>query len=222
MSEVEQANQKLREEFNDWAARGKGASMARHHRAITERMLERMGVATGDRVLDLGCGSGWATRLVAGRVGPRGLAVGIDVSDAMIREAMENPELLRNTRYLCSPADHIPWSNDFFTHIFSVESFYYYPDSRAVLDELKRILEPGGRLFLLMCLYTGNPNAQKWKEQLAVPVHLRSAAEWRDLLTEAGWAEASFEEFRPDPADPDPDEHAFACLVCARKRSLSA
>jgi len=207
---------RLREEFNQWAARGKGASMARHHRAIAEPMFARMGLTAGDRVLDLGCGSGWATRLAAAQVGPRGLAVGVDVADAMIREAMEHPQPLRNVRYLSAPAENIPWSNDFFTHIFSIESFYYYPDSGAVINELRRVLAPGGRLFLLMCLYTGNPNAAKWVEKLAVPVHLRSPAEWRALLEQAGWSEVAGEEFTP-PAGTE-DEHAWALLVSARKR----
>lgn len=206
---------RLREEFNQWAARGKGESMARHHRAIAEKLFARMGLAAGDRVLDLGCGSGWATRLAAAPVGPRGLAVGVDVSDAMIREAMEHPQPLRNVRYLSAPAENIPWSNDFFSHIFSIESFYYYPDSRAVLDELRRVLAPGGRLFLLMCLYTGNPNAAKWVEKLTVPVHLRSPAEWRVLLEQAGWSEVASAEFTP-PAGTE-DEHAWALLVTARK-----
>ncbi|MGH9467018.1 MAG: class I SAM-dependent methyltransferase [Terriglobales bacterium] len=209
--------QKLRAEFNTWAAQGKGAAMERHHRAITERMFERMHLAAGDRVLDLGCGSGWATRMAAARVGPRGVAVGADVSDAMIQQAREQPQPPPNVRFVAAPADHIPWDANFFTHIFSVESFYYYPDSRVVLDELARVLAPGGRLFLLMCLYTGNPHAQKWKEQLAVPVHLRSAAEWQAEMEGAGWREAGVEEFRPDPADPAPNEHAWALLASARK-----
>ncbi|MGH9486463.1 MAG: class I SAM-dependent methyltransferase [Terriglobales bacterium] len=210
-------NEQLRQEFNTWAAAGKGATMERHHRAITERMFARIGFQPGERVLDLGCGSGWATRLAAERVGAPGLAVGVDVSDAMIAQAAAVEAPLRNTRFVASPAEHIPWSNDFFQVIYSVESFYYYPGPRAVLDELKRVLAPGGRLFLLMCLYTGNPNAAQWIKQLAVPVQYKSAAEWQALLSGAGWSEARIEEFRPDPADPAPNEHAWALLAMARK-----
>lgn len=225
MSELSAPNQKLRDEFNEWAARGRGASMERHHLPIAERALERMahppgggpGIAAGDRILDLGCGSGWTCRLLAPRVGPRGLVVGLDVSDAMIREAQEHPEAPRNARYVCAPAEHIPWSNDFFTHVLSVESFYYYADQRAVLDELRRVVAPGGRLYILICLFRGNPNAQSWVDKLAVPVHLRTAEEYVALLAQAGWHEAAAETFAPDPADPAPDEHAHALLLTARK-----
>lgn len=217
MAELSPANEKLRSEFNGWAARGKGASMERHHRAITERALARLGVGTGSRVLDLGCGSGWATRLVAPMVGPRGIVVGLDLSDAMIREAQEHADAPRNARFVCAPAEQIPWSNDFFTHVLSVENFYYYGDQRAVLDEVRRVSAPGAKLALLMCLYSGSPNAERWASQLAVPVQVRSPEEYEALLAEAGWDEARAELFTPDPSEPTPDEHAFACLVSATK-----
>ncbi|MGH9394257.1 MAG: class I SAM-dependent methyltransferase [Terriglobales bacterium] len=217
MPELTPANQKLRAEFNDWAARGKGAAMARHHRAITERAMAGMDIKAGDRVLDLGCGSGWATRLLATRVGPRGLVVGLDISDAMIREAQQHAEAPRNARYLCAPAEQIPWPNDFFTHVLSVENFYYYADQRAVLDELRRVSAPGARLALLMCLYAGSPNAERWISQLPVPVHVRTPKEYEALLADAGWDRARAEVFTPDPADPAPDEHAWACLVTAER-----
>lgn len=208
---------RLRSEFNDWAARGKGESMARQHRVIAERMFERIGFEAGDRVLDLGCGSGWATRLAGERVGAQGLAVGVDVSDVMVARAATAESPLHNTRFVAAPAEHIPWTNDFFRAVFSVESFYYYPDPGAVLDELHRVVAPGGGLYLLMCLYTGNPNAEQWKRQLAVPVRLQSPDQWRALVARHGWSGVATEEFHPDAGDPVPDEHAWALLVSARK-----
>jgi ubiquinone/menaquinone biosynthesis C-methylase UbiE len=211
----DQAGDRLKAEFNQWALAGKGESMARHHRAIAERTLERMKIATGDRVLDLGCGSGWACRMLAPAVGPRGLVVGVDISDEMIREAQQNPENPPNTRFLCSPAEHIPWAPDFFTHVLSVESFYYYEDQRVVLDELKRLLIPDGKIFLLICLFTESPGSREWVERLQVPVHVRSAKEYKQLLTDAGWRSVAVERFTPAPGDDDP--HAHALLITARK-----
>ncbi len=212
-----EGQEKLRQEFNAWQARGRGEAMARHHLPLTERALERMQVQTGDRVLDLGCGAGWATRLLAARVGPRGIAVGVDISDAMIREAQQHPEAPRNARFLCAPAEDIPWDTGFFTHVLSVESFYYYADQSAVLKELRRLLAPGGRIFLLMCLFRGNPNAQSWVDKLTVPVHVRSAEEYRELLAEAGWRDIAVEVFTPPTDEPSPDEHAWACLAMATR-----
>src|SRR5437016_13477320 len=84
-------DEKLQHEFNRWAAEGEGEKMEDHHLDITEKTMRLMDLRPGERVLDLGCGSGWATRLlarkvVAGRSGS-GQVVGIDISDEMVRQA---------------------------------------------------------------------------------------------------------------------------------------
>ncbi len=84
-------DEKLQREFNRWAQEGEGEKMEHHHLNITEKTIRLMDLRTGERVLDLGCGSGWATRLLARLVsdGPEGFGqvVGLDVSDEMIRQA---------------------------------------------------------------------------------------------------------------------------------------
>jgi len=58
-------DEQLRTEFNEWARAGKGESMERGHRPVGEQAIARMRVEPNSRVLDVGCGSGWATRLMA-------------------------------------------------------------------------------------------------------------------------------------------------------------
>ena len=83
-------DENLQQEFNRWAEAGEGEKMRNHHLDITEKTLRRMDLRPGERVLDLGCGSGWATRLIARMVadGPEGFGqvVGVDISDEMIAE----------------------------------------------------------------------------------------------------------------------------------------
>src|ERR1700674_4553738 len=78
---------RLQREFNRWADEGEGAKMERHHLDITEKTMRRMDLRPGERILDLGCGSGWPTRLLARIVGegPQsfGQVVGVDISDEM-------------------------------------------------------------------------------------------------------------------------------------------
>ncbi len=57
------ADERLRQEFNEWAEQGKGEEMEHHHISITEQTLAMMKLKPGDKVLDLGCGAGWASRL---------------------------------------------------------------------------------------------------------------------------------------------------------------
>src|SRR3954467_4144275 len=85
-------DEKLRQEFNKWASDGRGEEMESHHISIAEQTIAKMNLQPGDRVLDLGCGAGWATRILAkggeGKRGDReGHAVGIDVADEMIARA---------------------------------------------------------------------------------------------------------------------------------------
>ena len=135
--------------------------MENHHLDITEKTLRLMNLRPGERVLDLGCGSGWATRLLARLVGdgPEGFGqvVGLDVSDEMVRQARESSKDFENILYVWGSAQQIPWEENFFDKVLSVESFYYYADQDRALMELFRVMAPKGRLFILINLYKDNP-----------------------------------------------------------------
>src|ERR1700723_3970429 len=93
----------LQQEFNRWAAAGEGPKMENHHLDITAKTIRRMNLRPGERVLDLGCGSGGATRLLArlGGEGPDGFGqvLGLDVSDEMIRAARTASKDFDNVLY---------------------------------------------------------------------------------------------------------------------------
>lgn len=204
--------EKLQTEFNRWAEEGRGEEMERHHIPITEPVFRMMDLRPGERVLDLGCGAGWATRMLARMVadgkssgGTDGLVVGLDISDEMIRRAQENSREFQNIRYLVGAADKIPWEANFFDKVLSVESFYYYPDQDRALDELYRVMAPYGKLFILINLFTDNIYSLRWVQELKVPVHARSANEYLQLLKAHGFERAAAHRI-PDPS-PTPEEY---------------
>jgi ubiquinone/menaquinone biosynthesis C-methylase UbiE len=175
----------LQQEFNRWAEQGEGPKMENHHLDVTEKTLRRMDLRAGERVLDLGCGSGWATRLLARLVeGPHdfGQVVGLDISDEMVRLARAASRDFENVMFVQGSAAQIPWEENFFDKVLSVESFYYYPDQDRALAELFRVMAPHGRLFILINLYKDNPYSLQWVPKLKVPVHVRSAEEYVELL----------------------------------------
>src|SRR5208283_2940934 len=182
---------RLQHEFNRWADDGEGAKMERHHLDITEKTMRRMDPRPGERILDLGCGSGWATRLLARMVGegPEGFGqvVGVDVSDEMIRQARAASKDFENILYVWGSAQQIPWEENFFDKMLSVESFYYYPDQERALVELFRVMAPRGRMFILINLYKDNPYSLQWVDKLNVPVQVRSEAEYIELLKKHGF-----------------------------------
>jgi len=192
----------LQDEFNRWADAGRGEEMEDHHRVITEPVLPLMELQPGQGVLDLGCGAGWATRLLAQRVAP-GRAVGVDVSDEMIRRARLASAGLANVEFLVGPASKIPVADGTCDRVLSVESFYYYPDQEGALEEIRRVMARGGRLFILINLYRDNPYSLEWVNELNVPVHVRSEADYVSLLEAHGFAHV--EARRVPDTSPTPD-----------------
>jgi ubiquinone/menaquinone biosynthesis C-methylase UbiE len=182
------ANESLRAEFNQWAQDGRGEEMESRHISIAGQTLARMALKPGDRVLDLGCGTGWATRLLALAVaGGQGVAVGQDISEEMIAHARAASRHVENILFVVAPAEEIPWRDDYFERVLSIESFYCFPDQEAVLRELYRVLIPGGALFLVINLYKENPYSLRRVKQFKVPVHARSEAEYEQMLRAQGF-----------------------------------
>jgi len=183
-----QADQKLQQEFNQWAAAGRGDEMEDHHSDITEQTLALMDLKPADRILDLGCGTGWASRRMA-RIATQGEVVGLDVADEMLRRGEQTSAGMANVRYVWGSAEKIPAKDNYFTKVLSVESFYYYADQGKALDELRRVMAPGGSLFILINLYTDNPYSLRWVSELKVPVQAKSEAEYVGMLQQHGFTD---------------------------------
>jgi len=200
----------LRVEFNRWAEAGRGEEMEKHHLYITEQAIRHMELREGERVLDLGCGTGWATRLLARLVGegPEGFGqvVGLDISDEMIRQARKQSADFENIMFVCGAAGRIPWEENFFEKVLSVESFYYYPDQDRTLAELFRVMAPNGRMFLLINLYRDNHYSLRWVEELKVAVQVRSEAEYVQLLRAHAFEDV--EAFRIPDETATPEEYS--------------
>src|SRR6201987_6131733 len=195
-------DEKLQQEFNRWAEAGEGEKMEGHHLDITGKTIRLMNLRPGERVLDLGCGSGWATRLIARLVtdGPEGFGqvVGVDVSDEMIRQARAASKDLENILYIWGSAQQIPWEENYFDKVLSVESFYYYPDQERALTELFRVMAPRGRMFILINLYKDNPYSLQWVDKLKVPVHVRTTAEYIELFKKHAFENVEYAQIPDD------------------------
>jgi ubiquinone/menaquinone biosynthesis C-methylase UbiE len=176
----------LQQEFNQWASAGRGDEMEDHHSDITEQTLALMELQPNDRVLDLGCGTGWAARRMA-KVVTAGEVVGLDVADEMLHRAKRASAGITNVRYLWGSAEGIPVLDNHFTKVLSVESFYYYANQGKALDQLHRVLAPGGQVFILINLYKDNPYSLRWVGELKVPVQALSEAEYIELLGRHGF-----------------------------------
>ena len=187
----------LRDEFNRWAESGRGEAMQDDHLPIVLPTLDLMQLVPDDNVLDVGCGAGWLSRMLAERV-PEGRVVGMDISDEMIHRARRAGVEFDNLMFILGGVDQIPWDANFFTKAISVESAYYWPDPARGLREIFRVLREGGSAWLLINYYRDNLHCHQWGEKFAVPTHLFSADEWAALFRDAGFTGVAHTRI-PDP-----------------------
>ena len=184
-------NQNLvREEFNRWADLGRGLGMEKSHWQITLSTIQLMEIGAAKNIFDLGCGTGWATRILAAKA-PSGIAVGADLSDLMIRQAKGDVRNPPNVNFIVTEAELLPCRANYFDVLLSVESIYYYLDIEAAFSESIRILRPGASGYFLINFYQENSYSHCWAEHLSLPVHLLSGKEYCDLLLKVGFASAS-------------------------------
>jgi trans-aconitate methyltransferase len=101
----------------------------------------------GETVLDLGSGGGIDVLLSAKRVGPTGMAFGLDMTDAMLALAEDNKRKsgLANVHFLKGEIEHIPLPDNSVDVIISNCVINLSADKDRVLREAFRVLKPGGR-----------------------------------------------------------------------------
>lgn len=102
----------------------------------------------GERVLDIGSGSGFDSILAAGMVGSSGHVTGIDMTPEMRTKAAANASLvgLSNVEFVDGLAEQIPLGDESVDVVISNGVINLCPDKLAVYREIHRVLAPGGRL----------------------------------------------------------------------------
>ena len=199
------AELRVRNEFNQWAEDGRGQEMEDHHLPITEPVLPLMGLKPTDRILDLGCGSGWLSRRIA-RIVPGGQVVGVDIAVEMLSCARAAGREYANLNFMEGAADRIPCDSGSFNKIISVESAYYWPDPAACVREMFRVLDAGGSAWILINYYVENPHSHQWGQIINVPTHLLSTEQWMEFYRNAGFVDVLHRQI-PDPT-PVPDHYS--------------
>jgi SAM-dependent methyltransferase len=148
------ANYLLRDQYRtdaNLAARGN-----LHQRFSTNRgpggwfgwLFDRLlaGIPAQADVLELGCGPGWLWQAYTARV-PAGWRVTLtDFSPGMVEAARANVTL-PSVRFELVDAQHIPYANASFDAVVANHMLYHVPDRPRALQEIHRVLRPGGRLF---------------------------------------------------------------------------
>lgn len=168
------------------------------------KLVDTVGPAAGARVLDVACGTGVVARHAATRVGPDGEVVGVDISPAMLAVAREvAPATGPPIRWKEANADDLPFADASFDAVLCQAGVQFFPDRRAALAELFRVVRPGGTLGLgLPRSVAHQPGYRLLAETitrhvgveasdiLRSPYTLGDPDEIRALVAEAGFGEA--------------------------------
>ena len=138
--------------FETWAKGLSAYSMELGHRLPHRWWLQKLSSPQNGKVLDMGCGTGWASRMVA-RVAPDGEVVGIDFVEGMIEKAKQftlkdKSHKYGNLSFMVADVEDIPYPDDYFHSVMCLESFSWFPNPEAALREMKRVLRPAGKLYV--------------------------------------------------------------------------
>ena len=123
---------------------------AGRRRRVFTRLVALSGARPGDRVLDVGCGPGYLTRLAADAVRPGGAAVGIDPSPSVIRYAQQAAVGRADCSFDLGVAEALDARDGTFDVVLSSLMVHHLPeDLRAqAFSEMFRVLRPGGSLLV--------------------------------------------------------------------------
>ena len=222
---------------------------ARYHRisdpqlAWGRMVAARLRPAPGERILDVGCGTGRLTAEIAAP--PARVVVGLDQSAAMLREARSRTETCRVAAGIESPAPHTPERSSpiyvrgdgtalpfgpVFDAVFSTATFHWVLEHDRLFASIHGALTPGGRL-VAQCGGAGNLDRlyARSRALMADPRYTRFYSAWEDPWlfagvdeTRARLAAAGFVEVdvslasAPTPFDSPESFAEFIGAVCLR------
>jgi len=172
--------------FDQWAREGKDAGMEEGHSDVVGQVMETMNIRPGDQILDLGCGNGWATRILAQKA-PGAQAIGIDAAQEMITRAEELHSLTIRARYERSAFEELDFPDGKFQHVFSMEALYYSSDPAKVIAEIHRLLSEGGTADIVIDCYEERTATHNWGPALGLTLQVLSESAWAQLFTDAGF-----------------------------------
>jgi len=113
------------------------------------RLIDKAQIKSGQRVLDLACGTGFVSRLAAEKVGSRGQVSAVDLNEGMLAAARKYEYNQKGARIEWIAADviELPFPDACFDLVLCQQGMQFFPDTQAAIKEIYRVLTPDGRLY---------------------------------------------------------------------------
>lgn len=151
--------------------------------------VAELGLRTGDRVLDAGCGTGRALPPLRAAVGPSGVVLGADLTPAMLREAVRAGRD-RDGQLLLTDVAALPLRSRSLDAVFGAGLISHLGSPAEDLRELARVVRPGGVLALFHPIGRAALAARHGRP--LTPQDLRAEPNLRPLLAGSGWRLTSY------------------------------
>ena len=153
---------------------------AQHSRAQeswARELLTLVDLRPTDTVLDIGCGDGRTTALIAQAI-PEGSVVGVDLSPDMVTHATTQhcPTPTNNLRFQQADAAKLTFTSEF-SVVFSNATLHWIPDQRAAVQGIARALRPGGKV---IAQFGGQGNVA---DAIASFEQVANSPRWRNITT---------------------------------------
>ena len=119
-------------------------------RSSYQALVVAAGIRSGQRVLDVGCGTGYFARAITRAVGSTGLVIGVDPSEAMVEYARRKVACISNCEFHLGAAEALPFPVDHFDVVVSSLVMHHLTEDvrPCALEEMRRVLRPEGRILV--------------------------------------------------------------------------
>ena len=149
-----------------------------------QQPTEWLNIPAGGIALDVGCGPGTVTASLARAAAPDGLALGLDISEAMLARAVR-AEAGPQVGFLRADAQRLPLRDETVDAVVSIAVLQLVPDPAAALAEMGRVLRAGGRLAVMVP--SAGRAARFWRMLPNIGTHLFDEDEIGDILEDHGF-----------------------------------
>lgn len=112
------------------------------------RLVDKLEIAKGEDILDIGCGTGILFDMIRRKVGPEGSVTGVDFSFEMAQKAHRNFPF-PNVNVVDADAVALPFKDSSFDTIVAFSAFPHFSNQRRALEEAHRVLKDNGRYYII-------------------------------------------------------------------------
>ena len=164
------------------------------HAPLTNWGLKLVNVQDGWTMLDVGCGGGFTIRRLLKR-SKDAQVYGIDISEESVTKARQvNAEVLDKQVYVTQgSAELLPYNDEMFDLVTAVETVYFWPNLPDCLQEVRRVLKPGGKFAIMVEVVDSD---SKWTS-IVDGMTAYTPEQLKTLLDDAGFIQTEIHRKKP-------------------------